>query len=186
MGLSQKERAALLELARAAIKRHLRGEPPPRPEELTERLELDCGAFVTLHSDGNLRGCIGTFTSDEPLYRTVAEMAVAAATKDPRFAPVTPEELEEITLEISVLSPLREISDPEEIEVGRHGIYIIRGDRAGVLLPQVATEWGFDRTRFLDATCNKAGLPAGCWKEPGTKVLVFEAEVFGEKAPGRG
>lgn len=183
MGLSQRERAALLALARAAIKRHLGGEPPPRPGELTDRLELDCGAFVTLHENGNLRGCIGTFTSDEPLYRTVAEMALAAATKDPRFAPVTPEELDEINLEISVLSPLREVSDPEEIEVGRHGIYIVRGDRAGVLLPQVATEWGFDRTGFLDATCNKAGLPAGCWKEAGTRVLVFEAEVFGEEAP---
>lgn len=186
MPLSQDEKTTLLQLARSAIETHLTGEDDPPPLNLTEGLGRRGGAFVTLHKDGDLRGCIGTFTSDEPLYMTVAEMAVSAATRDPRFHPVTTEELDHVTLEISVLSPLREVAGPDEIEVARHGLYIIRGDNAGVLLPQVATEWGFDTLRFLDATCEKAGLPAGCWEEEGTRILVFEAEVFGEGGEGEG
>ena len=108
-------------------------------------------------------------------------MAVAAASHDPRFHPVRPEELDVIDLEISVLSPLEEIDDPETIEVGTHGIYLINPRGRGVLLPQVATEYGWDRETFLDQTCVKAGLAPGCWKDPETKILVFSAQVFGEK-----
>ena len=188
MPLSQEDRETLLEIARSTIGARLTdGDDPvdnPGPAPESPALGEPCGAFVTIHMRGELRGCIGNFVSDRPLYRTVAEMAVAAATEDPRFAPMTREELIEADLEISVLSPLREVKDPEEVEVGRHGVYIMRGANRGVLLPQVATDWGFDRGQFLDAVCQKAGLPPGCWRDPLAKILTFEAEVFGEEEGG--
>ena len=123
--------------------------------------------------------CAAGIGSTTPLFRTVSEMAVAAAVRDPRFRPLSKGELPEIEIEISALSPLRRIDDVGEVEVGRHGIYIIKGGRSGVLLPQVATENGWDRDTFLDQTCRKAGLAPGAWKE-GAAISIFSAEVFGE------
>lgn len=134
---------------------------------------------MTLELGGHLRGCIGTFRSAEPLYWVVEKMAVAAALYDPRFPPVPAEELAAIDIEISALTPLRVIDDPSIIEVGVHGLYITQDDQGGVLLPQVATEWGWDREEFLTQTCHKAGLPANAWRK-GATIEVFEAEVFGE------
>jgi AmmeMemoRadiSam system protein A len=123
--------------------------------------------------------------SREPLLATVTRVAVAAATADGRFDPVSPEELDDLTLEVSALGPLREVHPPE-IEVGQHGLLLRRGERHGVLLPQVAVEHGWDRDTFLDRACGKAGLPAGAWREPGVQILAFTAEVFGEEEAREG
>jgi AmmeMemoRadiSam system protein A len=136
------------------------------------------GAFVTLKKGGQLRGCIGHIKGVKPLYRIVREMAVAAAFHDPRFNPVTEAELPELEIEISVLTPLRQITDVEEIEVGKHGILIEKGVQSGLLLPQVATEYGWDRKTFLEHTCRKAGLSTDAWKDKETRICTFCAEVF--------
>ena len=179
MSLTKEEKKELLHIARSSIEARLRGVPEPEFNVNSPGLLAERGAFVTLRRNGRLRGCIGVFSSQKPLYRTVAEMAAAAAFEDPRFPPLSPGELDAIDIEISALSPLREIKDPREIEIGRHGVYIIKGAHRGVLLPQVAAEEGFDRETFLDHTCLKAGLEPGCWKE-GARILVFEAEIFSE------
>lgn len=182
MALEPRDRRTLLRIARdaaaAAARRERFSAPRPDSAALTEPR----GAFVTLHRAGQLRGCIGTFEASAPLYRTVAEMARSAAVGDPRFEPLRPAELPEVEVEISVLSRLRP-ARPEEVEVGRHGVYLERGYQRGVLLPQVAVEHGWDRETFLDQTCRKAGLPPGAWRQ-GTTIYVFEAEVFGEGACG--
>ncbi len=179
MALTKKEKDTLLRVARTSIAALVKDDPGIEIDE-TPALAEDSGAFVSLHKKGALRGCIGTFASPAPLYKTVADMAVAAASKDPRFSPVAPDELPDIKIEISVISPLREVKNPEEIEVGRHGIYITKGRNRGVLLPQVAVEHGFDRCEFLDQTCLKAGLPEGSWRR-GATIFVFEAEIFSEE-----
>ncbi|MBI4652001.1 AmmeMemoRadiSam system protein B [Candidatus Desantisbacteria bacterium] len=138
------------------------------------------GAFVTITENHNLRGCIGTFVSDKPLYNTIVEMAVSSAAKDPRFPSLAKEELKDISIEISVLSELKRIKNVDEIKVGTHGIYIIRGYYRGVLLPQVATEYGWDRDTFLQQTCYKAGLPADAWRDTKTEIYIFSAQVFNE------
>lgn len=147
----------------------------------TQSTELcePCGAFVSLHRNGELRGCIGLFISEKPLHETICDMAVAAAARDTRFMPISADELTELDIEISVLSPLECIDDVTKIEVGRHGVYIIKGYARGVLLPQVATQNGFDRETFLEQTCIKAGLALDEWKDAGAEIFVFEAEVFG-------
>jgi AmmeMemoRadiSam system protein A len=137
-------------------------------------------AFVTLHVGGALRGCIGTSASRHPLWRVVGEMATAAATRDPRFAPITADELDGLSVEIFVLSPERLVRDSSEIEIGRHGLEVRRRLARGLLLPQVAVEHDFDRERFLAETCRKAGLPADAWRDPATEVRLFEADVFSE------
>jgi len=179
--LSKDEKDALLKLARDTISLWLtehRKPPLPPAEGL---LGENCGAFVTLHKKGQLRGCIGNIVGYRPLVETIQEMSIASATQDPRFHPVVREELSEIDIEISVLSPLRETKDVNEIQVGTHGILITRGMFQGVLLPQVATDYKWNRETFLDHTCLKAGLPEGAWKEEGTRIEIFSAEVFGEK-----
>jgi hypothetical protein len=181
MSLSGAERTTLLGLARRAIEAHLTGGRPPEPESLPPALERHAGCFVSLHAGPELRGCIGTFSEDRPLHRAVREMAIAAATEDPRFPPVAPAELAGLTLEISVLTPRRTLSRADEVEVGRHGLWVERGPNRGVLLPQVATEAGWDRETFLAHTCRKAGLPMDAWRDPATRIAVFEAEVFGEE-----
>jgi len=128
-----------------------------------------------------LRGCIGNFQPRQPLYKSIAEMAVAAASKDPRFPPLQRVDLASISLEISVLSPLEKIANVEEIEVGRDGIYLEHGYHRGVLLPQVATEYGWDRATFLEQTCHKAGLPPDAWQRPETTIYRFSAEIFNEE-----
>ena len=178
--LGPEEQRLLLATARCAIydRLGLRFDVPA--PFASEALAATCGAFVTLHKGGRLRGCIGHLSSDRPLTETVSEVAVSSAFDDPRFPPVTEEEAPRLSIEISVLSPFREISDPREVVVGTHGILMRRGGRSGLLLPQVATEQGWDREEFLDHTCLKAGLPMGSWRESGTHIEVFSAFVFGE------
>ena len=146
----------------------------------TAALELPAGVFVTLRKEGRLRGCIGRLVATEPLRRTVAEVAVSSAFEDPRFPPVRLSETDTLQIEISILSPLRRIMDTAEIEPGVHGVLLQRGSRSGLLLPQVATEQGWGRDEFLEHTCRKAGLPAGSWRDPDTRVEIFSAFVFGE------
>ncbi|MBI5345095.1 MAG: AmmeMemoRadiSam system protein A [Deltaproteobacteria bacterium] len=179
MPLTKTEKETLLRVARAAVETIVKRVDPPLIEAQGASMQERRGAFVSLHKGGRLRGCIGMFASDTPLCKTIAGMAKAAATQDTRFAPVLPDELQDIEIEISALSPLKKIKDVSEIEVGRHGIYIIKGMNRGVLLPQVATELGLGREEFLDQTCLKAGLPAGSWRK-GAEILVFEAEIFRE------
>lgn len=185
MALDRESRKRLLELARKTVEDRLRGREPAPPDPDDEALGQDQGAFVTLHRQGMLRGCIGNFTGQGSLAETVRRMAGAAAFEDPRFPPLSSlEELADCDFEISSLTPLEE-TDPNDIEVGRHGIYIIHGFNRGVLLPQVATEQGWDRDTLLDQLSLKAGLPADAWRS-GAQLSVFQAEVFGEHdLPGR-
>jgi len=180
LGLRQAEKEQLLRIARQSIEAKLEGKPIPQFEPVSDLLKKKMGAFVTLTKRGQLRGCIGYIRGVEPLYLTVSRMAIAAATEDIRFPPVRREELDEISIEISVLTPLKLIDDPSEIQVGRDGIYIEKGYNHGLLLPQVATEQGWNREEFLDHTCMKAGLPPGCWRE-GAKIYTFSAQIFNEE-----
>ena len=177
--LCSEDRRALLDLARhAVVEAVCHGRvlefPPP-----SGALAAPGRAFVTLHRSGRLCGCIGQIVTTESLAETVARCAVMAATRDPRFHPVHPEDLGELEIEISVLSPLEPI-EPEAIEVGRHGLMVAREQQRGVLLPQVAIEHRWTRERFLEETCAKAGLEPHAWKDASTKVLAFTAEVFSE------
>lgn len=178
--LSAKEKKWLLKAARGAIGKMLKA-PAQDPESPPERLnELKTGIFVTLQKRGNLRGCIGMIESGVPLSELVTEMAQAAAARDTRFTPVLGPELEEIDIEISVLGPPREISGPGDIVIGRDGLIIGRGPFRGLLLPQVATEWKWNKVQFLEHTCKKAGLNKDAWKNEDTRIYHFQAEVFGE------
>jgi AmmeMemoRadiSam system protein A len=175
--LSPETRLGLLALARRAIAAHLEGAPEPAADgPLSEQ-----GAFVSLKTRprGQLRGCIGHVEADQPLAETVRRVAVAAATEDPRFPPVTPDELPQLKLEISVLSPLAPIR-PEDVEVGEHGLLLRFEGRSGLLLPQVPAAQGWDRETFLDYTCRKAGVPPGSWRRPECVLLGFTATVFAE------
>lgn len=179
--LTSGEKKTLLHLARESIETYLKtGKRVALPKE-TPNLATECGAFVTLHKKGRLRGCIGNMIGQGPLIETIREMAIAAATGDPRFRPMNFDEFPEIDIEISVLSPLKRITDVSEIEVGKHGILMGRGPYRGVLLPQVATEQGWDRETFLTETCHKALLPGDAWKDKSTEIEIFSAQVFGEK-----
>jgi AmmeMemoRadiSam system protein A len=180
MNLSQADKKVLLQIARASIEAHLLDKPVPVPESISPSLSQRCGAFVSLHRRGNLRGCIGYLEAVKPLAQTVREMAAAAAFQDPRFRPLGREELADLEIEISVLGPMRLINNVDEIQVGTHGLYIVQGPCRGLLLPQVATEYHWDRPTFLQQTCHKAGLPSDAWQAPGTKIYTFTAEVFGD------
>ncbi|MHC1724806.1 MAG: AmmeMemoRadiSam system protein B [Syntrophobacteraceae bacterium] len=177
-GLTEQERAELHTLARKTIEAKCGGAPMPAVRTSSAKLKEPRAAFVTLYKQGELRGCIGHIIARKPLVETVAEMAEAAALHDPRFRPVRSDELGDIKIEISVLTPLKKISSPEEVVVGKHGLVISRGGASGLLLPQVATEQGWDRTSFLEYTCVKAGLPRDSWKDIGTEIYIFSAEVF--------
>jgi hypothetical protein len=179
LGLNQGEKAQLLKIARQSMEAAVLGKPIPAFKVTSGILKEKRGAFVTLTEHDELRGCIGHIVGVEPLHECVSGMAVAAATEDPRFSPVGPDEIGRIAIEISVLTPLRKITDPMEIQVGRDGIYIEKGYYHGLLLPQVATEYGWDRYEFLDNTCLKAGLPKGSWRE-GATIQIFSAQVFNE------
>ncbi|HEY3356628.1 MAG TPA: AmmeMemoRadiSam system protein A [Polyangia bacterium] len=180
--LSDDEKRELLRIARATLREYLATNRMPPGSPHRESLIAPGGAFVSLHRHGDLRGCIGTFADATPLFRTVQEMAVAAACRDPRFDPLGPEDLADIDIEISVLSSLTPVPDPAEVEVGRHGVHVSRGRSRGVLLPQVATEHGWDHDTFLAQTCRKAGLPEDAWRQTDTIVEVFSAQVFSEKS----
>jgi AmmeMemoRadiSam system protein A len=171
------DKAACKELARFAIAQRL-GIDLPRPDTSAPLFAQQYGAFVTIKRQGQLRGCIGNVSAATPLAETIERMAQAAAFEDPRFPPLGPEELAEVELEISILGPITPCPDPELVEVGRHGLMVRRGFHSGLLLPQVAVEWGWDRETFLDHTCLKAGLPRGCWKKPRVELWWFEAVVF--------
>ncbi len=179
--LSDDARKECLFLARRTLHAHIRGQShgtaftPTQPELLEPR-----GAFVTLKAGGQLRGCIGHILASRPLWQTIEQCTMASATEDPRFPPVQPDELPDIEIEISVLSPLEPVTDVESIEVGRHGLLISRGFSRGLLLPQVAPEYGWNREEFLAHTCRKAGLPPDAWRS-GARIERFTAEVFAEK-----
>jgi len=184
--LSDAERRLLIEHARAAVLSKIGGERDARAdgeESVAPALAAPGAAFVTLHVGGALRGCIGTLERRRSLWSVVGDMAAAAATRDPRFPPIDATDLQAMTVEISVLTPDVVIHRPEEIEIGRHGLDVRRGGARGLLLPQVAVEHGFDREKFLAATCRKAGLPADAWNDGDTEIRVFEADVFGDGAP---
>lgn len=179
--LNLEEQRILLEIARNAIERTLEDESGPTPPREERRLNRKNGCFVTLKNGHKLRGCIGNFQSKLPLFKEVAEMAVASAFNDPRFYPLEAQELENIWIEISVLSPLRKINDIDEIQVGVHGLYLEKDFFRGVLLPQVAMEHHWDKKTFLDKTCVKAGLPADAWQSGDTDIYVFSAQIFSER-----
>jgi AmmeMemoRadiSam system protein A len=180
--LAAPERAVLLGLARRAVEAAARGEAGPdvAAEGAGGALAAPGAAFVTLHLQGQLRGCIGTVAPrGEPLAQNVVAMARAAAIEDPRFPPLRPDELADVDLEISVLGPLVPVERPDEIVVGRDGLLVEEGFRRGLLLPQVPVEWGWSRETFLAQACAKAGLPADAWRRH-ARLFRFEAEVFGE------
>lgn len=170
----------LLRVARDAIDSCLTNTDS-RPETIEDALlNQTAGCFVTIHKDGQLRGCIGNFVSNQPLYLEVAQMAVAAATTDPRFYAMSPEEIGDYSLDISVLSALVKIDNIEQLEVGTHGIYLEKDYSRGVLLPQVATEQGWDRQTFIEQTCIKAGLAINAWQSPQTAISIFTAQVISD------
>ncbi len=180
-GLKNEEKKALLELARKTIRLVLDDKKPPEPQYKFPVFKEKRGAFVTLNKNNMLRGCIGYVKAFKPLEETIIDMAQAAAFRDPRFPPLVKDEFDDLEIEISVLSPIKEIENVEEIEVGKHGIIIERGMNSGLLLPQVATEYGWDRETFLEHTCQKAGLPRDSWKKEDTTIRIFSAEVFHEE-----
>ena len=181
--LTPNQRKQLLRIARDSVLAAFDGKTADLNEaELDETLRRPAGAFVTLNTrEGHLRGCIGSIHPVAPLYRAVSQSAMNAAFRDPRFNPVTPEEFPALAIEISVMGPIEEVRDWAEIEVGRDGLIISRGRQAGLLLPQVATEYGWDRETFLSQTCVKAGLPPSAWRAGDTRIARFSAEVFGEQ-----
>ncbi len=179
------ERKELLRIARSTLREYLAMGmiPPGAPHR--QSLKQLAGSFVTLKTkpEGHLRGCIGTFSADTPLHKCVQQMAVSAASRDPRFSAVQEDELEQLAIEISVLSPRQRVDDPETIEVGKHGVCITHGMHHGVLLPQVPVEHGWNRETFLEHLCLKAGLPTDAWRHRDTVLEVFTADVFGEQDP---
>ena len=182
--LSDEEKVILLQTARKSIESRLLGPAGSSNEEsshISPNLKSKCGVFVSLHEHGTLRGCIGYLSSEKALVDTVSDAARASAFQDMRFTPLQKGEEKKIDIEISVLSPLREIKSVEEIKVGTHGILIEKDYRSGLLLPQVAVEYQWDRETFLVNTCNKAGLSGDCWKNQDTVIKIFNAIVFGEK-----
>jgi uncharacterized protein, PH0010 family len=180
MELTDKEKDTLLDIAKKAIVAKISNEAMSELKVDSENLKSKRGAFVTLKKNGNLRGCIGYIKPVKPLGETVQEMAVAAAFHDPRFPSLKPDEVRDLTFEISVLSPLKRIKDINEIEVGKHGLYIVRGYNSGLLLPQVAVEYEWDRETFLQETCYKAGLPTRAWMDKETEIYIFSANYFGD------
>jgi AmmeMemoRadiSam system protein A len=180
--LNQEQRSRLLRIARESIEAVLGGRPFELDlATLDEDLQRPGAVFVSLHErDGDLRGCVGSIQAVAPLAQAVASSAVNAAFRDPRFPPVTADELPGLHIEISVMSPIERVTDVEEIEVGRDGLIISQGNRAGLLLPQVATDYEWDRDTFLRQTCIKAGLPGESWRSVDCRIERFSAEVFGE------
>jgi len=179
LSVSPEDKQYFKDLVRLSISARLSGrgpDAPPKPQSELAAREL--GAFVTLKRLGSLRGCIGNIIGQGPLYKTVWNMARAAAFEDPRFPPLDQSELADLDIEISILGPVLPCPNPELVEVGRHGLIMRQGARQGLLLPQVPVEWGWDREQFLAQTCRKAGLPAQAWRDPATAIFWYEAIVF--------
>jgi AmmeMemoRadiSam system protein A len=183
--MTDEEKGELLRIARHSIRRALGvGMDVPEPQRSPRpagRLAEPGGAFVTLHLQGRLRGCIGYVLSAQPVADVVEEVAVKAALQDPRFPPVTRGEVSQLQIEISLLTPMVQVRSPEEIEVGRDGLMLELGGRRGLLLPQVATEHGWEREEFLENTAWKAGLPRDAWKDPKAHIFRFAAEIIEER-----
>jgi AmmeMemoRadiSam system protein A len=180
MNLTNEEKRTLVKIARSAICCALENKTLPSLNFQSEALNRSSGVFVTLRIGEHLRGCIGYIEPLFPLARATQEVAVKAAIEDPRFMPVTTPELDKIIIEISVLSPLEELKDIETIEIGKHGLVIDAGYRRGLLLPQVATEYNWDRKQFLKQISLKAGLPPDAWKRREVKLFTFTVEKFDE------
>ena len=181
MDLNTEQKSILMNIARETIGNVVNGKKSPDFDIKDPILNIKCGAFVTLHTGNHLRGCIGNIFSEISLWETIRNMAVESALRDPRFPSVSPSELKNIDIEISVLSPLKKVADIKEIEVGKHGILIKKDFYQGLLLPQVATDYGWNRTQFLEQTCHKAGLHKDCFKEKNCEIYIFSATVFSEK-----
>jgi len=183
--ITPEDRKILLSMARDTLEEYLRNGKPPtffKDTPIPENLKKEAGMFVTLHSKGQLRGCIGYVVGREALHKAVVSLAISSATQDPRFYPVKFEELKDIDIEISVMSPLVKVASADDIVMGTHGVYIKKGFHSGLFLPQVATETGWDKVTFLRQLCSgKAGLPADAWKDRDTEIYVFTADIFGEK-----
>ena len=180
MTISADERDKLLFLARSAVEAAVCGRPRPAVDEATGLLAEQRGCFVTITNAGHLRGCIGTFQPRAPLGEMIVEMGTASA-GDSRFVtnPITPGELDQLTIQVSVLSPLTPTDEPENLTVGTHGIYIVSGHRSGCFLPEVATDQGWTAEEFLTNCCaGKAFLPPDAWKDPATTVYLFTSEKF--------
>ncbi|MDR3555890.1 MAG: AmmeMemoRadiSam system protein A [Syntrophobacteraceae bacterium] len=177
-GFSAEEKGKLREVALQAIRCRCLGRDMPEITVEEPRLKADGAAFVCIHKGRELRGCMGMLEARTPLWQTVKRMAVEAAFADPRFCALSSEELDGIDIEISVLTPMQRISGVSEIEIGRHGLFIRKGYRSGLLLPQVATEHNLDAEGFLRSTCHKAGLPEEAWKDGAVEIYVFSADVF--------
>jgi len=179
--LTEEQKKRLLTIARETLEAYIKTGKKLDFTEDDPVFNREMGAFVTLHKKGQLRGCIGNIIGRGPLYLTVRDMAIESSTSDPRFSPVTSSELPDIGIEISVLSELEEITNPDDIKLGKHGVLVRKGFRSGVYLPQVATETGWSREEFMSSLCaHKAGLPADAWKTGEADIYVFTAEVFGE------
>jgi AmmeMemoRadiSam system protein A len=178
--LTESDQQLLLQIARKAVEAYLSGRMPRPPKIVSRGVQGSYGIFVSIHRDDALRGCIGNVYPAAPLYRSAAECAVAAAVGDPRFMPMTMDELHDVHFEISVLSPMEPVSDISKIEIGTHGILVSKKTARGLLLPQVATAYGWDRERFLQETCKKAGLRPDDWKADAT-IHCFKAMIFDER-----
>jgi len=178
--LTEEKKKILLALARSTLEENLKSKTIPPYNTNDPALTRHSGVFVTLTKNGELRGCIGRMWADLPLYQAVQEMAVQAATSDPRFPPMTSEELNQVKIEVSILSPLRRLTDLEQIKIGTHGLVIHKSGHQGVFLPQVPVEQGWDRNAYLDNLCLKAGLDESCWKD-NPVLYSFTAIVFGEE-----
>jgi AmmeMemoRadiSam system protein A len=174
--LDEHEKRRLRSFARDRIRAAVRSEPAPPFGPASGALRRQCGVFVTLTRDSKLRGCIGMTTSDAPVWESVGDMAVSSALHDPRFPPVSPEEVEDLEIEISLLSPARTVESLDEIRVGTDGLLLRKGNASGFFLPKVAAERGWDRRRLLENLAVKAGLGPSDWQ--GGDLFAFEAEVF--------
>lgn len=178
--LNERDRKELLSIARNTLDTYLTTGKVPETPPVGTALSEHAGAFVSLHEGEELRGCIGQIEPDRELYRIIQSCALSAALDDPRFPPVTAEQLPALNIEISVLTPLVRVTRIEDIEVGKHGLYIMMGSRRGLLLPQVATHYGWNREVFLSQTCRKAGLRENAWRDRPAAIYCFEAQVFSE------
>jgi AmmeMemoRadiSam system protein A len=178
--LDESARGELLAVARGTLENYFNTGRTPEYHPRNPGLLQHTGAFVSLHNDNDLRGCIGILSSDDELYRTVQRCVLGAALEDDRFHPVSQKEVPDLTIEISVLSPFQSITDTNLVEVGKHGLMISLGGARGLLLPQVAAKYRWDRESFLTQTCRKAGLPGQAWRQQEAKIQIFEAQVFSE------
>ena len=183
--MDEQAKKILLDIARKSVEAVVKQATIPSFSCNHQDLIEKQGAFVTLKTHGQLRGCIGRFTSNVPLYELVSEMAISSATEDPRFAfnRIKPSELNQLEIEISVLSPLKPIKNPLDFELRKHGIYVKKGPYTGCFLPQVATETGWSKEEFLSYCCSsKAGLPGDSWKHGELEIYIFTAEIIEEKS----